>query len=66
MVVVLENAVLRDEDDKVEALELDANDYITKSFHLRESLARLRAAIRRRRSLVVATDLLVQDRCRPP
>jgi two-component system, OmpR family, KDP operon response regulator KdpE len=35
------------EDDKVEALDAGADDYITKPFHLRELTARLRAAIRR-------------------
>ena len=37
------------EDDKVEALECGADDYVTKPFHIRELVARLRAAIRRRR-----------------
>jgi two-component system KDP operon response regulator KdpE len=36
------------EDDKVEALECGADDYVTKPFHVRELVARLRAAIRRR------------------
>jgi two-component system KDP operon response regulator KdpE len=35
------------EDDKVEALDAGADDYITKPFQLRELTARLRAAIRR-------------------
>ena len=35
------------EDDKVEALEAGADDYITKPFALRELTARLRAAVRR-------------------
>jgi two-component system KDP operon response regulator KdpE len=34
------------EDDKVEALEAGADDYITKPFHLRELVARIRAAMR--------------------
>lgn len=34
------------EDDKVDALDAGADDYITKPFHLRELLARLRAAMR--------------------
>jgi len=37
------------EDHKVEALDAGADDYITKPFHLRELIARLRAAIRRNR-----------------
>src|SRR5580658_7807600 len=39
------------EDDKVHALEAGADDYITKPFHLRELIARLRAVLRRIRSL---------------
>jgi two-component system, OmpR family, KDP operon response regulator KdpE len=35
------------EDDKVQALESGADDYITKPFQMRELTARLRAAIRR-------------------
>lgn len=35
------------EDDKVEALEAGADDYITKPFEVRELAARLRSAIRR-------------------
>jgi two-component system KDP operon response regulator KdpE len=38
------------EDDKVEALESGADDYITKPFRTRELTARLRAAIRRFRA----------------
>jgi two-component system KDP operon response regulator KdpE len=34
-------------DDKVEALESGADDYVTKPFHMRELTARVRAAIRR-------------------
>jgi two-component system KDP operon response regulator KdpE len=34
------------EDDKVEALDAGADDYITKPFHLRELTARIRAAMR--------------------
>jgi two-component system KDP operon response regulator KdpE len=35
-------------EDKVQALEAGADDYITKPFHLRELTARVRAALRRR------------------
>ena len=35
------------EEDKVQALDAGADDYITKPFHLRELLARLRAVLRR-------------------
>jgi len=37
-------------EDKVQALEAGADDYITKPFHLQELLARLRALLRRRGS----------------
>jgi two-component system KDP operon response regulator KdpE len=38
------------EDDKVEALEVGADDYVTKPFKTRELTARIRAAIRRFRA----------------
>jgi two-component system KDP operon response regulator KdpE len=34
-------------EDKVEALDAGADDYVTKPFHVRELIARIRAAIRR-------------------
>jgi two-component system KDP operon response regulator KdpE len=38
------------EDDKVEALEAGADDYVTKPFQTRELVARIRAAVRRFRA----------------
>jgi two-component system, OmpR family, KDP operon response regulator KdpE len=38
------------EDDKVEALEVGADDYVTKPFRTRELTARIRAAVRRFRA----------------
>lgn len=35
------------EEDKVRALEAGADDYVTKPFHIRELVARIRAAVRR-------------------
>ena len=40
------------QDDKVEALESGADDYVTKPFHMRELTARVRAAIRRSQTKV--------------
>ena len=43
-----------DESDKVEALDLGANDYITKPFGTAELLARVRAALRANRHILQA------------
>jgi len=45
-----------EEDDKVEALDAGADDYVTKPFQIRELTARLRAAIRRSRSSATPFD----------
>jgi two-component system KDP operon response regulator KdpE len=45
-----------EEDDKVEALDAGADDYVTKPFQIRELTARLRSAIRRSKTLPVTTD----------
>lgn len=42
-------SVIASEDQKVEALDAGADDYVTKPFHTRELVARVRAAIRRDR-----------------
>jgi two-component system KDP operon response regulator KdpE len=62
--------VLDHEDDKVEALDAGADDYVTKPFQIRELTARLRAAIRRSKttalepnSLIVVGDIML-DRAR--
>jgi two-component system KDP operon response regulator KdpE len=44
---ILMLTVRDDEKDKVEALEMGADDYITKPFSFRECLARIRSAVRR-------------------
>jgi len=44
------------ENDKVEALDAGADDYITKPFHIRELTARLRSALRRSALLPPAAD----------
>ena len=48
------------EDDKVNALEAGADDYITKPFQLRELIARLRAVLRRTRSLGAVEDAVLR------
>ncbi len=47
---ILMLTVRDDVDDKVEALEAGADDYITKPFQMRELTARIRAAVRRFRA----------------
>jgi two-component system KDP operon response regulator KdpE len=65
-VVVL--SARHESDDKVEALDLGADDYVTKPFGMEELLARVRAALRRaaptRAPLVTVGDLVldVEDR----
>lgn len=44
------------EQDKVEALDAGADDYVTKPFQMGELAARIRAAVRRRRSPPVVPD----------
>jgi two-component system KDP operon response regulator KdpE len=46
-VSILMLTVRDSQDDKVEAFECGADDYITKPFHMRELTARVRAAVRR-------------------
>ena len=48
------------EDDKVQALESGADDYITKPFQVRELTARLRAAVRRYHAPEVPAELPIQ------
>jgi two-component system, OmpR family, KDP operon response regulator KdpE len=47
------------EDDKVQALESGADDYITKPFKMRELTARLRAAIRRYHAPEAPADMSI-------
>jgi two-component system KDP operon response regulator KdpE len=48
-----------EEDDKVEALDAGADDYVTKPFQIRELTARLRSAIRRSKAATVQSDSVV-------
>jgi two-component system KDP operon response regulator KdpE len=56
---ILMLTVRDDEDDKVEALEAGADDYVTKPFQSRELAARLRTAIRRFRAPEVPADITI-------
>jgi two-component system KDP operon response regulator KdpE len=57
---VLMLTVRDDEEDKVEALEFGADDYVTKPFSTRELIARVRAAIRRVKSPTRAEDAPIE------
>jgi len=46
-IAILMLTVRDGEEDKVQALEAGADDYVTKPFHIRELTARVRAAVRR-------------------
>jgi two-component system KDP operon response regulator KdpE len=48
------------EEEKVEALELGADDYVTKPFSMRELIARIRTAVRRVRAPARAEDAPIQ------
>ena len=48
-----------EEDDKVEALDAGADDYVTKPFQIRELTARLRSAIRRSKTSTAQSDSAV-------
>ncbi len=53
---ILMLTVRDEEEDKVEALERGADDYITKPFSIRECVARIRATVRRARTPERAED----------
>ena len=48
-----------DADDKIEALDAGADDYITKPFHVGELMARVRAAVRRSHSMQNNKDSVI-------
>jgi len=56
---ILMLTVRDDEDDKVEALEAGADDYVTKPFRSRELTARIRTAIRRFRAPEMPADMSI-------
>jgi two-component system KDP operon response regulator KdpE len=57
---VLVLTVRDQEEDKVEALDLGADDYITKPFSTRELIARIRSAVRRVHAPVRAEDAPIE------
>jgi len=58
-VPILMLTVRDEENDKVEALDAGADDYVTKPFQIRELTARLRSAIRRSKTSAVPSDSTV-------
>jgi two-component system, OmpR family, response regulator len=61
--VIVTTGHRRDEVDRVVALELGADDYVTKPFSLRELLARIRAVLRRRGAGRVAPECNPERGC---
>src|SRR5580692_7972376 len=57
---VLMLTVRDQEEDKVEALEMGADDYVTKPFSTRELIARIRAAVRRVRAPIRNEDAPIE------
>ena len=55
-IAILMLTVRDSEDDKVQALEAGADDYVTKPFRIRELTARVRSAIRRAQTLEDSTN----------
>lgn len=51
-------SVRSDEKDKIQALDLGANDYVTKPFNIRELMARMRSALRDRLQTDVGNSIL--------
>jgi two-component system, OmpR family, KDP operon response regulator KdpE len=58
-VAILMLTVRDSEEDKVQALEAGADDYVTKPFHIRELTARIRAAVRRAQALEDKTNTTI-------
>jgi len=56
---ILMLTVRDDEEDKVEALEAGADDYVTKPFQSRELTARIRTAIRRFRAPEIPAEMTI-------
>jgi two-component system, OmpR family, KDP operon response regulator KdpE len=59
-IAILMLTVRDSEEDKVQALEAGADDYVTKPFHIRELTARVRAAVRRAQALEDKTSATIR------
>ena len=59
-IAILMLSVRDSEEDKVQALEAGADDYVTKPFHIRELTARVRAAVRRAQVLEGDTNAAIR------
>jgi two-component system KDP operon response regulator KdpE len=58
-IAILMLTVRDSQEDKVQALEAGADDYVTKPFQLRELTARIRAAVRRAQALPDHINLVI-------
>src|ERR1700733_14061329 len=58
-IAILMLTVRDSEEDKVQALEAGADDYVTKPFHIRELTARVRSAVRRVQALEDNTNATI-------
>jgi len=56
---ILMLTVRDDAEDKIEALDAGADDYITKPFHVGELMARVRAAVRRSHATLDSKDTVI-------
>ncbi len=59
-IAILMLTVRDSEDDKVQALDAGADDYVTKPFHIRELTARVRAAVRRAQAQEDDTNAVIR------
>jgi len=58
-IVILMLTVRDSEDDKVQALDAGADDYVTKPFHIRELTARVRSSLRRMQTVEDTSNAVI-------